>query len=114
MSTVRGGWDRYAVAWARRNGGYDLRRAPVPVRRWQRAAYRTARVLSVLRLPPVAVAALGFGFAVAVPVLATRTGAWPLLAGAGLVVLATFTGAVEAAMSVLGSRSPRTALHTSF
>ena len=88
MSTVREGWDRYAVAWARRYGGYDLRRAPVPVRRWQRAAYRTARVLSVLRVPPTAVAVLGFGCAVAVPVLATRTGTWPLLAGAGLVVLA--------------------------
>ncbi|HEY8453233.1 MAG: CDP-alcohol phosphatidyltransferase family protein [Micromonosporaceae bacterium] len=109
MSTVREGWDRYAVAWARRYGGYDLRRAPVPVRRWQRAAYRTARVLSVLRVPPTAVAVLGFGCAVAVPVLATRTGTWPLLAGAGLVVLATFTATVEAAMSVLASRWPRTA-----
>lgn len=40
MSAVRESWDRYAAAWATRYGGYDLRRAPVTVRRWQRLAYR--------------------------------------------------------------------------
>src|SRR5690606_42036093 len=51
VSTVRGGWDRYAVAWARRHGGYDLRRAPVQVRRGQPVAYRAGPGLGVLRRP---------------------------------------------------------------
>jgi CDP-diacylglycerol--glycerol-3-phosphate 3-phosphatidyltransferase len=108
MSTVREGWNRYATAWASRYGGYDLRRAPAAVRRWQRLAYRVARVTAAVRVPAVALTVVVFGLAGAVPVLAARGGTWLVLA-AGLVVLATLAGTVEAAMAVLGPRSSRTA-----
>ena len=57
MSTVREGWNRYAAAWATRYGGYDLRRAPAAVRRWQRLAYRVARIMAAVRVPGRALSA---------------------------------------------------------
>lgn len=109
MSTVReGGWSRYAVAWASRYGGYDLRRAPAAVRRWQRLAYRVARGLAAVRVPARAMEVLVLVLAVAVPVLAVRGGVW-LLVAAGLVVAATLAGSVAAATAVLRSRWSRAA-----
>jgi hypothetical protein len=106
MSAVRESWNRYAVAWADRHGGYDLRRAPGPVRRWQRLAYRVARPLVRLRVAPVAVGVLAAAVTVAVPVTALLGGSWPMVAAA-LVVLSTFAGAVEAAVAVQGRWASR-------
>ena len=108
MRTVREGWNRYAAAWATRYGGYDLRRAPAAVRRWQRLAYRVARIMAAVRVPGRALTVVALGLAGAVPFLAARGGSWLALA-AGLVVLATLAGTVEAAMAVLRPRSWRTA-----
>ncbi len=107
MSTVREGWNRYALAWADRYGGYDPRRAPGPVRRWQRIAYRVARLLVRWRVRPRSPAAVAAVLTLAVPVAVYLGGRW-LAAAAGLVVASTFAATVASAVALL--RGPVTGL----
>lgn len=109
MKTARPGWHSYVARWADHHGGYDLRRAPVSVRGWQRLAYGVGRVLAVVRVPPVAVSVAVLALAATVPYLATRGGFWPL-AAAGGVLLATFGGTVESSLGLLAARTPATAV----
>lgn len=103
LMKARSGWHGYTASWADQHGGYDLRRAPAPVRCWQQLAYGTGRVLALLRVRPVAVMLVALALAAGVPYLAGRGGAWALVAAA-VVLLATFAGAVETALGVMGSR----------
>jgi hypothetical protein len=108
MTTTRAGWQRYAASWAAQHGGYDLRRAPVPVRSWQQLAYGVGRLLALLRVPPVAVTVLGLAAALGVAHLAGGAGA-ALLAAAGLVLLGAFLAAVDTAVGLLAAPVRRTA-----
>jgi CDP-diacylglycerol--glycerol-3-phosphate 3-phosphatidyltransferase len=105
MTTTRGDWQRYAANWAAQHGGYDLRRAPVLVRRWQRLAYGVGRLLVLLRVPPGAVTLAGLAAAVAAAYLAGRGGT-ALLVAACLVPLAAFAAAVDTSVGLLAARPP--------
>lgn len=103
-------WDRYAASWADQHGGYDQRRAAMPVRAWLRLGYQLARALAVLRVRPAAVTVVGLAFAAAVPVAAGRAGTSPVVA-AGLVLLSALAGTIARALRVLtASANPGTAI----
>jgi hypothetical protein len=108
MTTTRANWQRYAVTWAAQHGGYDLRRAPAPVRRWQRLAYGLGQLLVMVRVPPVAVTVVGLAAAATVPYLADRGGP-ELAVAAGLVLVGAFLSAVDTAVSLLAAHPRPTA-----
>jgi hypothetical protein len=108
MTTAHANWQRYAATWAAQHGGYDLRRAPAPVRRWQRLAYGFGRLLVMARVPPVTITVVGLAAAVAVPYLAARGGAG-LAVAAGLVLAGAFVSAVDTAATLLATRVRPTA-----
>jgi CDP-diacylglycerol--glycerol-3-phosphate 3-phosphatidyltransferase len=104
------GWNQYAAAWAVQHGGYDARRAPAAVRGWLRLGYGVARLLALVRLRPGKVTMAGLALAVAVPLLAGRGAAGPLVA-AGLVLLSILAGSAARALGIISSRpSPRAAI----
>lgn len=109
MNTVRVDWQRYAVAWAERHGGYDPRRAPPLVLRWQQLAYRTGAMLAALRVRPVAVTVVGLALAVAVPLAAARGSVWAL-AAAGLVLAGVFANTLDTATALQDPRTSRRAI----
>ncbi|MPZ27787.1 MAG: CDP-alcohol phosphatidyltransferase family protein [Micromonosporaceae bacterium] len=105
-------WDGFVAGWAARDGGYDLRRAPAPVRGWLRFGYETARGLAAARVGPAAVTALGLVLSAAVPLVAGR-GATGLVLAAGLVLLASLAGTLDRALDLLtrsDGGSPRSAI----
>lgn len=75
-------WDEFAAGWAGAANGYDLRYAPAPRRRLLSATYRVSGVLARLRVRPASMMVLSAAFAAAVPLVALRAGAWPLIAAA--------------------------------
>lgn len=93
-------WQQYAAAWAGQHGGYDVRRAPAPVRGWLWSGYTVARGLARLRTPPGAVFLVGLVVAAAVPVAAGRGSTGPL-GGAVLIALASFLRTLDGALTVL-------------
>lgn len=103
-------WDQYAVAWARQHGGYDQRRATVPVRSWLRAGYGLARLLAALRVGPATATVVALVLAAAVPFAAAR-GTAGVLVAAGLVLAASLASSAGRALSVLTrGGSPRAAI----
>lgn len=93
-------WDGYVTALAEREGGYDLRRAPAPVRGWLRSGYEVARGLRAIRVRPATVTVAGLVLAVLVPVLAGRGPAGLLLAAA-LVLLGSLAETTARALDLL-------------
>lgn len=106
MDTARVDWQRYAVAWAERHGGYDPRRAPPLVLRWQQLAYRVSAALATVRVRPAAVTVVGFALAGTAIYLAGRHGVW-MLAAAVLVLAGVFTHTVDTAVGLLSPRTTR-------
>lgn len=103
MDVERDNWGRYTLAWAGQHGGYDLRRAPGPVRGWARLAYATGRLAVGARVRPGVVTLAGLVVAWAVPVAAGTGPAGPLV-GSGLVLLSAFLAGVDKAIGLLTAR----------
>jgi phosphatidylglycerophosphate synthase len=99
-------WNGYATRWAATHGGYDPRDASLLVRGWLRVAYRVARLLNGLGVPPGAVTAAGVGFAVGVVVVSLLGSLWPLV-GAVLVVCGALADTVDGALAVVARRESR-------
>jgi CDP-diacylglycerol--glycerol-3-phosphate 3-phosphatidyltransferase len=99
-------WEGYATRWAKSHGGYDPRRAFPLVRGWLWIAYRSARLLAVLRIGPTAVTVLGVVLAAAVAPIALLRGGWPLVA-AGLVVLGALADTIDGALALVAGRETR-------
>jgi phosphatidylglycerophosphate synthase len=97
-------WDRYAEEWAALHGGVDPRRARPEVRRYLRGAYEVGRVLTRLRVPPLAVTVAGLVLALATPAFAVRHGWWPLLS-AGLVLASAAVDSLDGAVALISSRT---------
>jgi CDP-diacylglycerol--glycerol-3-phosphate 3-phosphatidyltransferase len=94
-------WNGFVAAWAQRDGGYDLRLAPAPVRGWLRLGYRAARGLRALGVQPATVSTAGVALAAVVPLLAGRVPGGLLLA-AGLVPLSSLAGTVSRSLDLIG------------
>ena len=93
-------WEQYAVAWSALHGGFDPRAASPVVRGWVRLAYRGGSLLARLGAGPTAVTAAGLLLCAGVPFV-------PLLAGAVLVLLASFADALDGAVAVVAGRTSR-------
>ncbi len=104
MDTARVDWQRYAVAWAERHGGYDPRRAPPLVLRWQQLAYRVGATLTAIRVRPAAVTVMGLALTGTAIYAASRAGIW-MIAAALLVLAGVFANTVDTAV---GLQNPRT------
>lgn len=99
-------WDQYAIRWAGLHGGVDPRGGAGFMRGWLRAAYQTATVLARVRAQPSLVTTIGVVLCLAVPLVAARRGAWPLLA-AVLVVLGAMADSVDGAIAIITNRVTR-------
>lgn len=97
-------WDQYAQSWAALHGGVDPRHARPEVRHWVRFAYEVGRVLTRLRVPPVAVTAAALLLGVGTPVLAVRHAGWPALA-AVLVVVSAAADGLDGTVALLSART---------
>jgi hypothetical protein len=102
-------WQRSAVAWAERHGGYDPRRAPPAVLRWQQLAYRVGGALAAMRVRAATVTVVGLALVAVVPYAAGRGGIWSLLAAA-LVVAGVFANTVDTAVGLQDPRTSRLAV----
>jgi phosphatidylglycerophosphate synthase len=99
-------WDEYVVAWSRLHGGFDPREATAVVRGWVRLAYRIGSLLSRRGIGPTTVTVTGLILCLAVP-FAVLGGAGGLLAGALLVLLASFADGLDGAVAVVAGRTTR-------
>ncbi len=99
-------WEQYAVAWAGLHGGFDPRRASLPVRGWIRLAWAGGRLLDRIGVAPTAVTVVGLLISAAVPFAAAR-GAVGALTAAGLVLLAGIADTLDGAVAVAGGRVTR-------
>ncbi len=101
-------WDEFVVGWAGAYGGYDLRYAARSRRRLLAATYRVSRIIARFGVRPASMMVVSVAFAMAVPVIALRGGAWPLaaaaclLAGLGADTLGSGLTVVTAAITRLG------------
>ncbi|MEV4704840.1 CDP-alcohol phosphatidyltransferase family protein [Actinoplanes sp. NPDC049316] len=93
-------WEQYAVAWSALHGGFDPRTASPVVRGWIRLAYRGGGLLARLGAGPSAVTTVGLLLCAGVPFV-------PLLAGAVLVLLASFADAFDGAVAVISGKASR-------
>ncbi|BCJ51101.1 CDP-diacylglycerol--glycerol-3-phosphate 3-phosphatidyltransferase [Actinoplanes sp. NBRC 14428] len=93
-------WEQYAAAWSALHGGFDPRTASPVVRGWVRLAYRGGSLLGRWRVGPTTVTVAGLLLCAGVPFV-------PLLAGAVLVLLASFADALDGAVAVVTGRTTR-------
>jgi phosphatidylglycerophosphate synthase len=102
-------WDEYATNWAKLHGGFDPRRAGGVVRGWLRMCYVIGSRLARIRITPSAVTTFGLLVCAAVAVVtATLPPDVGLLAGAGLVLVASVADSVDGAVAVVSGRvTPR-------
>jgi phosphatidylglycerophosphate synthase len=99
-------WQEYAAAWSRLHGGFDPESAAPVVRGWIRLAYRGGSLLGRLRVSPGAVTAAGLLLCVAVPFTAAL-GPGGLLAGGGIVLLASVADGLDGAVAVVTGQASR-------
>lgn len=83
--------EAYLDRWSRAHGGYDVRSSR-PTLLWLRIAHRLGAPLARRGVHPVAVTTVGGLGAVAMGVVASLGGRWPLLAAALVVVVALLDG----------------------
>lgn len=86
------------------HGGFDPRRAPVPVRAWQRFAFVLARGLVRLRVGASTVTTIGLVCALAVPGLVLLRGWWILLAGV-VAAVSALADSVDSGVALLSMRT---------
>lgn len=97
-------WDDYCARWTSLHGGFDPRRAPLPVRLWQRLAFVVAGGLARLGVNPTAVTVAGLACSLAVPVI-VLLGGWWVLGAAGLAILSALADSVDSGVAVVASRT---------
>jgi CDP-diacylglycerol---glycerol-3-phosphate 3-phosphatidyltransferase len=85
------------------HGGFDPRRAPVPVRTWQRLSFRVASRLAGAGASPNLVTTVGLLCSLAVPLVVLPRGFW-LLAGAALVALSALADAADGGVAIITGR----------
>jgi phosphatidylglycerophosphate synthase len=96
-------WDEYSARWASLHGGFDPRRASVPVRTWQRLSFRVASTLAGAGLSPSLVTTIGLLCSLAVPLVVLPRGVW-LIAGAALVALSALADAADGGVAIITGR----------
>jgi phosphatidylglycerophosphate synthase len=89
--------DTYIDRWSRAHGGYDVRSSR-PTMLWLRISHRLAAPLVRRDVRPSSVTAVGGLGAIAISVVASLGGRWPLLAAA-LVVLVALLDGVDGAVA---------------
>lgn len=99
-------WEEYAAAWSQLHGGLDPATASPLIRGWVRVAYRGGCLLGRLGVGPGAVTAAGLLLCVAVP-FAAALGPAGLLAGGGIVLLASVADGLDGAVAVVTGRTSR-------
>jgi CDP-diacylglycerol--glycerol-3-phosphate 3-phosphatidyltransferase len=85
------------------HGGFDPRRAPVPVRTWQRLSFRVASALAGAGASSNLVTTVGLLCSLAVPLVVLPRGFW-LLAGAALVALSALADAADGGVAIITGR----------
>jgi CDP-diacylglycerol--glycerol-3-phosphate 3-phosphatidyltransferase len=86
------------------HGGFDPRRGPKLVRRWQRLAFAASRGLHRLGLAPSTVTTIGLVCSFAVPVAVLPGGPWVFLA-ATLVLVSALADSADSGVAVLSGRT---------
>lgn len=94
--------EAYIDRWSRAHGGYDVRSSR-PTMLWLRIAHRLASPLVRRDVRPSSVTALGGIGAVAISVVASLGGRWPLLAAALVVAVALLDGVDGAVAELTGN-----------
>lgn len=97
-------WDEYADRWANLHGGIDPRDSAPLMRGWLRFSYRIGRALGRVGVGPGAVTIAGLLLSALAPVLTGRGGAWPVAAGA-VVLLAAVADSADGAVALVTSRA---------